>query len=79
MLLNPKFTQQRRATTGYATLDQSYVGGGRGLGPTHPTNSEKKRNEHRSMTAMNFHPKKSSMMPNRDMYSAENVAFMQAA
>ena len=31
MLLNPKYVQAKRATTGFATLDSAY---GQGLGPS---------------------------------------------
>ncbi|TNV71071.1 hypothetical protein FGO68_gene7443 [Halteria grandinella] len=76
MLMNPKFILQRRAQTGYATIDTGYgVQGSLG----NPITAEKdKRNQNRSMTAVNFTAQNN--LPKRDIFSAEgyNQAQIQA-
>jgi hypothetical protein len=65
--MNPKFILQRRVQTGYATIDPSNGYGG-SLG--NPMTAEKdKRNQNRSMTAVNFNAQYN--LPKRDIFSAE--------
>ena len=56
LLLNPKYVQAKRATTGFTTLDANYGD----LGPN--CLEIERKNENRSMAAMNFNPNRGKGM-----------------